>query len=62
MVYGVSSDTVLVWASVTIGVGNWARERLHGQRDGRWESGILCAFMAGRAGGRDDGSDGKYLF
>ena len=51
LIDGVSSDTVLVWAAVTIGVANWSRERLHGRRDGRWESGILWAFMAGRAGG-----------
>ena len=42
---------VLVWAAMTSGVENWTRERLCGRRDGRWELGILWAFMAGRAGG-----------
>ena len=51
LIDGVSSDTVLVWAAVPIGVENWTRERLHGQRDRRWDSGIFWAFMAGLAGG-----------
>ena len=51
LIDGVRSDTLLVWSAVNIGVENWTRERLCGRRNGRWESGILWAFMAGRAGG-----------
>ena len=47
---GFSSGTVLVWSAVSIGEAKWTRERLHGRLDGRWESGILCLFMVGRAG------------
>ena len=50
LIDGVSSDTVLVWAAVSIGVAKWTRERLYGRLDGRWESGILWLFMGGHAG------------
>ena len=45
LIDGVRSDTVLVWAAVSIGVAKGKRERLQGRLDGRWESGILWLFM-----------------
>ena len=45
LIDGVSSETVLVWTAVTIGVAKWTRERLHERLDGRWESDILWLFM-----------------
>ena len=50
LIDGVISETVLMWSAVSIGVANWMWERLRGQQDGRWESGILWAFMVGHAG------------
>ena len=50
LIYGVSSDTVLVWAAVSIGVEKWTLERRRGRMDGRWESGILWLVMVGPVG------------
>ena len=50
LIDGVGLDTVLVWDAMSIGVAKCTRERLCGQLDGRWESGILWLFMVVRTG------------